>query len=134
MNKNHKHEDNTPAVAAGTHSRVGGGGGVANLSSLWWPSHLSAQAVEHVEPTEEHSPFGVSATITDLLSDCSAHRHTECSVTLIISRFFLQMEWSSSCAARSSPKDVRASEQSLQDVLSLPHVHLFVSEFKMWYI
>lgn len=129
MKKNHKHEDNTPVPA------VGKQGGFANSSSLWRSSHLSAQAVERVEPTEEHGPSpGVATTIADSLNNCSTWRCTECSMTLIISHFFPQMEWSASCAYGSSLKDVGALSWSLQDVLSLTHVHLFVSEFKMWYI
>lgn len=58
----------------------------------------------------------------------------ECLVTLIISHFLPQMKWSASCAYGGSLKNVGALGWSLQDVLSLIHVHLFVSEFKMWYI
>lgn len=84
-------------------------GGFASSSSLWWPSHLSAQAAERVEPTEEHGPApGVTAAIAGSLNNCSTWRYTECSVTLVISHFFPQMEWSASCAYGSSLKDVGA--------------------------
>lgn len=85
-------------------------------------------------PLRSTALLGVTAAIADSLNNCSTWRYMECSVTLIISHFFPQMEWSASCAYGSSLKDVGALGWSLQDVLSLTHVHLFVSEFKMWYI
>lgn len=107
VKKNHKHEDNTPAPAVGKQSRFGGGGLLTRPLRGGRPTSVHRQW-SVCSPLRSTAFLGVATAIADSLNNCSTWRYMECSVTLIISHFFPQMEWSASCAYGSSLKDVGA--------------------------
>jgi len=145
--KKEKEKKNTPHIAIFLWKRItnmritpqprlsgyGSIWGIANLSPLWWPSYLTALGLGCVGPTEERGPSATSDSLclAKQLQPLEAHGVPSDPRNF---SFLPLMVWSAGCALGSSLKHVAALRWAPQDVLSLTHVYLFVSEFKMWYI